>query len=249
MAIDTYEAVRRLVKVATGDEYGDGETVTDIVDGYAPGSDNHGASDAVIVMGNWNDKYRTVPGIGSDPVLNELVGADGYGRVLVSNVPSRLAAALERVGAEVEWYDNYGTCCECYKAVQTEPDSYSWTPPYVFGDNGYLCAGCALDDVESALEYGGYLNDDSKAVTFCDGDALEAIGFTRWAGTNGADGAGEYAHGWYPGQSDTPADVDAAIREAHGYGVDVVFVIDSTGQFDLHFGAYYRPTDDDGTED
>lgn len=251
MAIGTYDAVRRLLKVATGDEYGDGETVTDVVDGYAPGSHHSGDADAVVVLGNWNDRYRYVPGIGSDPVLNELVGADGYGRVLVSDVPSRLAAALERVGASVEWYDSYSTCCECFKAVQTEPDSYSWVPPYVIGDNGYLCSGCALDDVESALEYGEYLNDYDRAVTFCDASDLESIGFDRWEHTDGRDGAGRYANGWYPGQDDTPRAVFEAIEREFGtagVAVDIVFLIDSTGQFDIHFGAFYRLRSEDNDD-
>jgi len=249
MALDIHEAAKRLIKVATGDEYGDGQTVTDIVNGYAPGS--HGDTDAVVVLGDWNDRYRTVPGVGSDPVLNELVGADGYGRVLVSNVPSRLASALERIGAEVEWYDNYTQCCGCYKAVQTEPDSYSWVPPYVWGMDGALCSGCATDDVESALEYGEYLNDYGKAVTFCDAAELEAIGFTRWQHTDGADGAGGYAHGWYPGQNDTPRAVYEAIEREFGdagVDVDIVFLIDHSGQFDIHFGAFYRLRNEDNDD-
>ena len=50
--INIAEAAGRLIKVATGEEYGDGEVVTALAIGYAePG---YGTDETVVVLGNWN---------------------------------------------------------------------------------------------------------------------------------------------------------------------------------------------------
>lgn len=61
----TAENVRRLVRAATGEDYGDGYTVSNVVKGYAePG---YGTDDDLIVLGDWNPKRWTRTERGETP--------------------------------------------------------------------------------------------------------------------------------------------------------------------------------------
>lgn len=90
----------------------------------------------VVATGNWNavDTYD----------------AATRTRVLVSDLPKRLGDALERLGVECEWSDQWTTCGECGRLVRTQCDGYSWTPHYVYGDGDITCLECV--DPEAHLE-------------------------------------------------------------------------------------------------
>lgn len=221
------ERAHRLIKAATGEEYGDGEVVTDICVGYAePG---YGNDETVVVFGNWNDG-RPTP---SAPIT--------------SRVPSRLFNALERIGAECQWLDEWTRCTECYRAMRTESDSYRWTMYGSFSEDGYVCADCMkkypLDYLTEGLDYsetGTYVNNANNAVTWLTSAELSAIGFTQWQ----ADDPQTYENGWHPGQTDDPHAILALIRKSTE--ANVVFLIESVGQFDMRFSAWTQdPTDDE----
>jgi hypothetical protein len=61
----------------------------------------------------------------------------------VSNLPSRLARVLERLGVESEWSDEWITCYDCGKLLRTQPDSMWWKPSFTYDDNGAYCLSCA----------------------------------------------------------------------------------------------------------
>lgn len=52
------------------------------------------------------------------------------------------AAALEALGVECEWEDEWCSCSDCGGLVRTEPDCMSWEPAYVVGDGELLCTEC-----------------------------------------------------------------------------------------------------------
>ena len=69
---------------------------------------------------------------------------------------------------------------------------------------------------------------------------LVEIGFTQWEPND----PHTYESGWYPGQTDTPEEVMAAIRE-HDEECEVVFLLNGSGQFDIRWSAYTRNPDSD----
>ena len=221
----TGELASRLVEIATGEPYGDGYVVTDIIDGYA--SPRYGSADATIVLGNWNTKRYAREG--DAPLTKD------------ETMPARLARVLERAGAEVEWLDEWTSCSECYRAIRTEPDSYGWKPEYAWlGDCDIVCSACLLEDVAGSIDAGDYVNNPDKAITWADGATLEREGWTQWA----PDDPRQYESGWHPGQDDNPREILASILAADE-DAEVVFLIDSTGQFDIRFSAYTRDRADD----
>lgn len=216
------EQVGDLLAAELGERWGDGYTVTDVVHGYAqPG---YGSDDAVIVLGNWNPKRWPR---GDDPELTD-----------AENVGPRLAELLEDMGAEIEWHDEWTSCAECYRAIRTQADSYSWT---MFGawidDAGYVCADCLRADMDTALE--DYVNNADNAVTWASAADMVAAGWTQYA----PEDPHTYESGWHPGQTDDPHRVLESIREDMGADTDVVFLIDSVGQFDMRFSAWTRDED------
>lgn len=228
------DRVRRILTAAGMDDYGDGDIVTNVLVGYAePGYGR--TDDAVIVFGNWNDKRPTFgwnvktlsgdrfPHTSAPPVTK------------ADTLPSRLARILEAAGAELEWLDEWSECTHCYRAVRTEPDSYSWTPSYAWvGECDIVCADCLRDNPDWIIDE--YINEPTKALTVLGATELEALGFERHDE--------RYESGWY-GREDNPSEILEAILKFSPEGTEVVFTVDSVGQFDAHFSAWVRTPDDD----
>lgn len=245
MTIDKFEAARRLIKAATGEEYGDGILVANMGIGYA--SSRYGTREDVWVLGNWNNKTVW------NPETNEHEPRNGLTRNQAT-VPGRLFDALERIGVEGEWLDEWQVCIDCQRLIRTEADSYSFQLEAVWVDcEGYRCSDCALEDVDTSLIEGGYIwkitdgyveePESSRAVSFCDTSDLEEIGFTKWAPGDPQ----SYESGWHPGQTDTPQQVAESIAQQSDSDCEIVFYLDETSQFYVGFSAWIRPieTDDD----
>jgi hypothetical protein len=217
MTTDTMEKANRLIKAATGEPYGDGYTVTDVCVGYAePG---YGSDESVIVFGNWNPKRFARAG---DAPLTK-----------AESLPERLSNALERIGAEVQWCDEWTTCIGCARAIRTEGNSYHWRPFYTFIDEeGCLCGECALKDLDAVLPL--YLNNASNAITWATTSDLEAIGFVQWEPGNPQ----RYESGWHEGMNADPSTILASIDQDT---YDVVFLLDEASQFYVGFSAWVRP--------
>lgn len=47
----------------------------------------------------------------------------------------RIAALAEHYRYEIEWSDEWTTCDNCYRAIRTQPDCYSWQPSYWFDED------------------------------------------------------------------------------------------------------------------
>lgn len=239
MSVSTvYEKACRLILAATGEEYGDGVTVTDVILGYAePGYSSD--ADAVVVLGDWNPRH--VSGVTRSRYEDESLPARYESDDKRVTMPVRLAAALERVGAEVEWSDEWTQCQECHRAVRTQADSYHWKPSYVYvTDSGPICSDCLISDGEDAiLGYGNdedtYVNNASKCLTWCEPAHVESFGFVKWAPGNER----TYESGWHPGQTDDPAVILAEVLAVHP-SAEVVFFLDESSQFYVRFSAYFR---------
>lgn len=217
----TLDDVANILERETGERYGDGYVVTDVVVGYAePG---YGSEDAVIVLGNWNP--RRFPRVGEPELTPE------------ENLGPRLAELLEEAGAELEWSDEWYRCEDCYRAFRSQADSYSWK---MFGtivnECEPVCANCLRADVSDYLDE--YRNDPNNAVTWARPADMTAAGWVQW-NPNGE--PEQYEAGWHPGQDDDPRRILDSIREETEQ--DVVFLVNGVGQFDLRYSAWIEGED------
>lgn len=218
MTIDIFESAQRLIKAATGEIYGDGEIVMDIGKGYAePG---YHYNEKIWVLGNWNNKSRF------DNLENKWIDTD--------TMPSRLNKALERIGVECEWYDEWGQCEHCEMIFRISGDSYFWQPYFVrLEDGDYLCGDCANDPdfIEDVLFE--FVNNPDKATTFIEESRLVELGWTRY-------NKEQWENGWHPHQTDNPVSIKEQInKEMPNH--DVLFYIDENSQFYLGFSAFTKP--------
>jgi hypothetical protein len=166
-----------------------------------------------IVFGNWN------------PVC-------GFGRTKEEqkrDPVSKLARVLEHAGFELEWEDEWSTCCDCGKAVRTQPDCYSWTPYFrIANECELVCLDCL--DPETYL---AECEDDCRKA-FPPEWNPEDFGYVKFNG--------DFETGFHAGQTDDPKKILALL---HGQGKrGVVFRIKGKGQFDLTWEAYYKPAQD-----
>lgn len=226
--LTTLEKACLLIRTVTGEDWGDGYVVTDVATGYAePG---YGNDESVVVFGNWNPK-RFLRGDDAPLTKSE-------------NVGPRLAEALENIGAEIEWLDEWTRCNECYRAMRISADSYSWTLYGAFWDSGYVCADCLKKNLEAFIDDEGFINNADKCLMPVLKDALTGLGYVQWEEGN----PHYYESGWHPGQDDKPADVLASIKE-HNDKLDVVFVLLGSGQFDIRWAAFTKLSDEDNDTD
>lgn len=207
---ETLERARRLVRAATGEDWGDGDLVTDVGVGMAePGYPN----DAVWVMGDFNAKRYPRDG---DP---ELTNAETIG--------PRLARALERIGVETLWLDEWIRCEECHRVFRTTANSYQWRMSGLITEDGaVICAAdLTYDDIEEE-----YLDNPRNALTF-DID-LEEQGYERFNG--------RYQNGWHDGMNDDPVKI---LERAQRDGFEGIFKIPEVSQFYIEFELWVRPRD------
>lgn len=226
------DKVSRLVNFATGETYGDGYIVTDVIVGYAePG---YGDNESVIVLGDWNPRY--VPGAGIETSRDRWTSTNPE-----VTLPVRLARSLERVGADIQWCDEWTSCQGCFKAVRTEQDSYSWKPSYAWNADELLCHNCLIEaGIDGLTEY---VNEPTKCITWCEPSHVESLGFIKWEPGN----EHTYESGWHPGQTDDPAAIYGAITETYERegesAPSVIFFLDESSQFYIRFSAYVRAGD------
>ena len=206
----TLERAYRLIRAATGEDYGDGSLVTDVGVGIAePG---YGNADTVWALGNWNTKRYVRVG---DPALTA-----------AERLPERLAAALERYDVETLWLDEWIMCENCYRIFRTEPDCYQWQQYGHIDLHGQpICADCiTFDDIEDDA-----INNASYCIRNTFGIDPEDHGFIQYNG--------RYQNGWHHDMTDLPTEILEATRQEWA---ETVFVLSATSQFYVDFTAYVR---------
>lgn len=216
------DKARWLLTTAYGEDWwsADIETASD----YAEPGYRKTSEDGVIVFGNWNDKST--------------YDRETQTRTVTSTVPSRLAEKLERVGADIEWSDEWLRCGDCYRAFRSQPDSYGWRMygAYVEDAADYVCADCLREQFDLT----DYVDNASNAITWASSSDMIEHGWEQWEPNDPQ----TYESGMHPGQNDDPKVILATIQESHPE-LSVVFLIDSTGQFDVRFSAWTKDTEED----
>lgn len=121
--------------------------------------------------------------------------------------------------------DSYSKCDSCGNVIQTEPDSYSWTPDFfVDYDKGeIICGDCVRKNPQDYLET--LYNNPKKANTILSAQDLINNGFEKIEG--------DYENGWYD-KHDSPEEILDKALEAHP-SATFIFNISSQGQFATKF--------------
>lgn len=136
----------------------------------------------------------------------------------------RLARILKNLGAEIEWEDEWATCCNCSKAIRTQPDSYGWRRSYWQSDEGEICIECVRKNPSDFLEW--CEGNPSRALTF--DLPLADLGYVRLDA--------DFERGLHNGQDSDPAKI---AEELAGKGITrFVFTLDASGQFDARFSVH-----------
>lgn len=139
---------------------------------------------------------------------------------------------------ELSWDDEWTNCSNCYKAVRTLPDCYSWTPSYLWAsDCEILCLDCATEWPEDIIDH--YKNDYYMAIVPDFYPTLIEHGFICYSPDEYCQ---RFETGWHPGQTDDPKKVAKDIEE-NLPDYDYIFKIDSVGQFDTHWSVFLRRKD------
>lgn len=150
------------------------------------------------------------------------------------NTMGRVANLLEKVGADIQWEDEWTTCSQCGRAVRTQQDSYGWKRSFVEGDGELACLRCVEEDPEPYLEE--FEGKSNRAWT------LDSIDPAEHGYVLIEDG---FENGWHPGQNDNPQEIADKLR---AQGIErFLFVVDSVGQFDLGFSVWRKV--EEGEED
>ena len=204
----------RIIRTVCGEEWGDGETVMDLGVGIVGGD-----SDAVWVTGDWNDTRH----------YNRATGQ----WVTMDNMPSRVLAALERIGVDCWWHDTCDRCAECHRLIDTE-QMFGTAPAIWTDDAGHVCVECVVEDLAAYVE--DYVNNPDRALpSQLDADAMIAAGWEY--------SAGDYRSGWC-GRADSPAEILAEILAESPEGAEVVFQVTDAHMFELAFTVWTRTPQD-----
>ena len=183
---------------------------------HCDGYKEPGYSGTGVALGNWNDVTRW---------NNEKNRSE-----VIDNTPSRLAKALEKLGIELEWGDEWTACSQCGGLVRTQPDSYSWTRSYTEYDGEVTCHECL--DPEEHLE--SLEGDCGRANTIDKIDPAEH-GYVLVKD--------DFEQGFYDGQDASPKLIAEALEKQGIYRY--VFNIEGKGQFDVRFSVYIHESEKD----
>ncbi len=145
---------------------------------------------------------------------------------------SRVAKALEHLGYELEWLDEWCECSGCHGAIRTVDNSYGWTRyAYSPDDCEYYCGDCIKAD---PTEYLVWLEgNERRAATF--ELPLAQLGYVQVID--------RLEHGFHHGQD---ADPNVCAKHLRSVGIKrFLFSLDSVGQFDMNFSIWVHEDEKD----
>lgn len=176
-----------------------------------------------IVLGNAN---LTLPWKQQETPEDEKIRKEARTKSMIA----RVLAALDRLGYEFEWSDEWRECASCHGAVRCNADSWGWRR-YYYEDEAHgdvICGDCVCGNVERQRE--AYLEwiegNHRRALTF-DLD-LSKLGYLHLND--------RFEHGFHPGQDADPEKVAKEIERCGGKRF--IFEMDSAGQFDVTFSVW-----------
>lgn len=136
------------------------------------------------------------------------------------------------LGVNIVFSDEYTICNDCCSVIRTSPDSYHWQPDYFAGDGFIVCDKCFNDNEDYQEEYiEERINDPKTAINgLISEEQLEELGFEKL-------NTHSFEKGLHRGQTDNPEEIYNRVKDSYE---EIVFFVDGTGQFDVHFSVYGR---------
>lgn len=191
--------------------------------GYAePGYGNDGRKCTFVITGNWNS--ITIP------------QTDNMAEFEDQTLPE-LCHKFSMGGVRTEWSDEWTPCDACGRLVRTSPDGYGWRPYYATVGIDTVCAECIKSRPTRTREYLAELEGNSAhCIPF--ELPLEKLGYIKINDE-------PLEHGLHGGQCDDPK-IIAENMTAPRMWLNVrrfVFMLDSTGQFDIRFSVWVHKDD------
>lgn len=189
-------------------------------EGYAePGYDS--PKSGIIAIGNWN----------TTNFINEKVY--GYRDVNeIDDTIKKLGGALEALGVEMEWSDEWIDCSICGKLVRTSPNGYDWQPSYWNNDYEQICIECIRENIngsaDTLIEW--LEGSDTRALMGQLHDAidLESYGYKPFLD--------DLQNGLHYGMDADPKKIAKELRKR---GVErFLYVLDSSSQFYSTFSVW-----------
>ena len=127
----------------------------------------------------------------------------------------------------MEWEDEWSSCSDCGKLVRTSANSYGWKQSFwLRNDCEIICTEC-IDPAE-------YLESLEDHPTHC--STIDSIDPADHGYVQLQQG---FENGFHPGQNDDPNTIYKQLR-TQGEKRPVIFVLDSTGQFDIGFSVWAK---------
>lgn len=152
-----------------------------------------------------------------------------HGNGTSSEAMRRFERILESAGYKSEWSDQTKRCEHCNGCIQTDPGYYGAGATHAFmGECDIMCEKCIRESFTA--EYLEHVADNPNSAVSIRGIDPAKHGYVKIAG--------EYENGFHLGQNDNPRSIYRAL-ESKGY-TGILFMIDSSGQFDMRFSVYAR---------
>lgn len=189
-----------------------------------------------IVLGNCNTTLRFVPRPAVDDVKAVAEWQEYEERHKLARKKSLIARvfkALERLGYEFEWEDEWSDCSSCGKLIRTNPNGYGWRRYYYETDDcDRICGDCVQSDDSECQRYLEWLEGSyTRAMTF-DLD-LAKLGYVH--------NEARFEHGFHHGQDADPKKVAEELKRR---GINrFIFELDSVGQFDMDFSFWVHESE------
>ncbi len=148
----------------------------------------------------------------------------------LNNLPdghaSRLDDLCQQANIQLRYYDETITD-DNGKVHEIYPEYHGQAPTYCWLADGIM----AQDEVKEFIDdYAEHLTDNPHSADQWSTD-FTSLGFKKFDY--------EAESGFHYGQNDTPKKLAELIQSKHD-GAEIIFSINSTGQFDIHFSAWYR---------
>ena len=166
-----------------------------------------------VALGNWNNIVER--------------NKSGCSLTISDSTPSRLARVLEKLGAEIEWSDEWTSCSCCDKLVRTVGNCYSWKPSYSIRNDEVICFGCV--DPAEHLES---LEGKHKLANTIDTIDPADFGYIK---------VEEHLHYRFSYNLESPSDIAKSLRQKNINRF--LFNLDNVDQFDQEYSLWVHESE------
>lgn len=148
----------------------------------------------------------------------------------------RIQDYLEAAGYALEWLDQWVIDYGHSKAYRISPNSYDWVCQVTFTDDGELLTpDSPIEDWTHHFAITDHTQPIKALPSHIIANQLKELEFKKLRKSKELS---TFESGFHPGQDDQPENI-AKVLFDQGYS-EIVFKIESSGQFDIEFSAWAR---------